>query len=57
MTVLCVDPVPLGFDLALAEYAAVSAAGFPAAEWPVIWAEPGPTAATRPPARRSPPLG
>lgn len=43
MTVLCVDPVTLGFDLTLAEYAtAVGAAGFPAAEWPVIWAEPGP---------------
>lgn len=41
--VLCVDPVTLGFDLTLAEYtAAVGAAGFPAAEWPVIWAEPGP---------------
>jgi sugar phosphate isomerase/epimerase len=41
--ILCVDPVTLGFDLTLAEYAAaVGAAGFPAAEWPVIWAEPGP---------------
>ncbi len=40
---LCVDPVTFGFDLTLAEYtAAVGAAGFPAAEWPVIWAEPGP---------------
>lgn len=43
MTALCVDPVTTGFDLTLAEYAAVvGAAGFPAAEWPVIWAEPGP---------------
>lgn len=40
---LCVDPGTLGFDLTLVEYAAaVGAAGFPAAEWPVIWAEPGP---------------
>lgn len=43
MTSLCVDPVTLGFDIALADYvAAVGGAGFPAAEWPVTWAEPGP---------------
>jgi hypothetical protein len=40
---LCMDPVTLSFDLTLAEYAAaVGAAGFAAAEWPVIWAEPRP---------------
>jgi sugar phosphate isomerase/epimerase len=43
VTGLCVDPVTLGFDLTIAEYAAaVGAAGFSAAEWPVTWAEPGP---------------
>jgi len=43
VTVPCVDPATLGFDLTLAEYTAtVGAAGFSAAEWPVIWAEPGP---------------